>query len=69
MPRKNRQIKHTRIKYILNTCNNKQRYRSQNEAEKVAEIQMLINQNLELDVYRCDYCRGWHLTSITKSRN
>lgn len=69
MPRKNRQIKHTRIEYSLATCDAKRKYRSQNEAEKVAEIQMLSNQGLELGVYKCNLCSGWHLTSATKPHN
>lgn len=69
MPRKNRQIKHVRAEYILATCESKRKYRSQNEAEKIAEIQMLANQGLELGVYKCDLCSGWHLTSAIKTHN
>lgn len=66
MPRKNHQIKHRRVEYVLTGCDTKRKYRNENEAEKVAEVQMLINQNLELGVYKCQYCSYWHLTNITK---
>ena len=66
MPRKNHQPKHRRIEYILAGCDTKRKYRSKNEAEKVAEVQMLTSQRLELGTYKCQYCNYWHLTNITK---
>lgn len=44
------------------SCNSKRRYRSENEATRVADVQMLENMSLELEVYKCDSCRFWHLT-------
>lgn len=42
----------------------KVRYDSEREAKLVAEQQELIftNNNLQLKVYHCPYCGGWHLT-------
>ena len=41
----------------------KVRYGSEREAKLVAEQQELIfTNNLQLKVYHCPYCGGWHLT-------
>ena len=42
----------------------KNRYPSKKEAEAIAEEQEIIfaNQDLELKVYLCANCGGWHLT-------
>lgn len=42
----------------------KNRYKSKKEAEAVAREQEIIfaNQDLELAVYLCSNCGGWHLT-------
>jgi predicted RNA-binding Zn-ribbon protein involved in translation (DUF1610 family) len=42
----------------------KNRYRSKREAEAVASEQEIIfaSQDLELTVYLCPDCGGWHLT-------
>lgn len=61
MPRKNRQIKHGRL-VIINNCVLKRKFRNEREAQKAADYQMLINMNLELSVYKCDFCGMWHLT-------
>jgi hypothetical protein len=66
MPRKSYPTKHKRINYSLISCGSKRKYKNQNEAENIAEIQMLINQNIELGVYKCEYCNYWHLTNTTK---
>ena len=50
----------------------KNRYATRAEAETVAAQQMLIFANLqsdlELSVYKCGFCGGWHLTSHRKDR-
>ena len=69
MPRKNRPIKYTRSSVTINNCDSKRRYNSEREAINTAEYQMLINQNLELAVYKCDMCFKWHLTRQTKQEN
>lgn len=44
-------------------CCGKNRYDSRQEAERVAEEQMLLTQGLLLTTYACTCgCRGWHLT-------
>jgi hypothetical protein len=65
MPRRNKPVEQHRstLTNNLNNCQSKRRFRSLNEAEKVAELQMLQDMRLELSVYKCDYCGGWHLTS------
>ncbi|MCL1929752.1 hypothetical protein FWF93_01295 [Candidatus Saccharibacteria bacterium] len=47
------------------TCNGKNCYSSQKEAEQVAQEQELrdVRQELKIGVYRCVYCGKWHLTS------
>jgi hypothetical protein len=49
-------------------CGGKSVYRSEKEAREIAAQQMLIfaNSDLELDVYKCGFCGGWHLTSRKK---
>lgn len=46
-------------------CGGKNRYTTRQEAELVAEQQMLLfaSEGLRLYVYHCAYCGGWHLTS------
>ena len=68
MPRKNNQIKHTRL-MISNNCQPKRQFLNEKEATSAAEYQMLINQNLELSVYKCDTCQKWHLTRRHKVNN
>lgn len=61
MPRRNKPIQHKPYIHTM-SCQEKRRYRSEDEAKKVAEIQMLRDMNLELSVYKCPECLGWHLT-------
>jgi hypothetical protein len=35
--------------------------------EKDAETAILVLDNINLRVYKCDSCRGWHLTSNLKN--
>jgi rubrerythrin len=44
------------------SCQAKRRYKSEKEALKIADLQMLQNMSLELAVYKCDICGFWHLT-------
>lgn len=63
MSRHNRLIKHVRTKLnIDDSCRSKRQFLNEKEAEKAAEFQMLINPNLELSVYICNFCNKWHLT-------
>lgn len=49
-------------------CSGKRRYATKQEAERVAEEQEILNfaDDLELSVYRCISCGGWHLTRNKK---
>lgn len=64
MPRRNKTITHKKHQTanIAMNCNSKRRFLNKNEAEKMAEYQMLINPDLQLSVYQCDLCHRWHLT-------
>ncbi len=61
MPRKNNTLFHARFHFISG-CQNKRKFRNEREALEAAEYQMLIKPSLELSVYKCDVCGGWHLT-------
>jgi hypothetical protein len=61
MPRRNQTPPHTPFKFASN-CQQKRRFATEKLAEKAAEHQNLINPDLELTVYRCELCGGWHLT-------
>jgi len=61
MPRRNKQIKHTKTT-DNNSCDSKRQYLTERQANQTAEYQMLINSDLELSVYQCDICHKWHLT-------
>jgi hypothetical protein len=65
MPRKNKSIPHQPYQHN-NMCEDKRRYISEKDALEVAAYQMLLKPSLELGVYKCPYCGGWHLTNIGK---
>jgi len=66
MPRKNYKNKLKKLSPVsLNNCQSKVRYDSKDKANKSAEMRNLENLNLNLEVYKCDMCSGWHLTSRT----
>jgi len=61
MPRKNNAVPHTPFLFV-SQCQNKRRFKNEKEAIEAAEYQMLIKPTLELSVYKCEFCSGWHLT-------
>lgn len=61
MPRKNSTPKHVPFRFASN-CQTKRRFTSEKEAVSAAEHQMLVRHDLELTVYKCELCGGWHLT-------
>ena len=61
MPRKHQSLPHQRYEAPM-TCEEKRRFRTEADALKAAEIQMLTDMQLELHVYQCFHCRQWHLT-------
>ncbi len=64
MPRKNRQTKATRTTFNLGgDCFHKKRYTNELIAKRDAEAMQLGSFDLELSVYKCQRCGGWHLTS------
>lgn len=70
MSRKAKFTKAKRKNFLPTSCSLvKKSYKTEDEAKKTAEIQMLVNQGLELKVYKCDLCNYWHLTSVKNSQN
>ena len=61
MPRKNSTQKHVPFRFASN-CQTKRRFASEKEAVSAADHQMLVRHDLELTVYKCELCGGWHLT-------
>ena len=61
MPRRNNIPNHTKFKFI-SSCDTKRRFGTKIQAEAAADYQNLIQSELELSVYRCELCGGWHLT-------
>lgn len=63
MPRRHVNQKHTPLtRGAVSSCDQKNRYRNENDAKKAAELSELRDTSLELAVYQCPYCRFWHLT-------
>jgi hypothetical protein len=50
-----------RINTEIESCRRKRRFATEREADDAAYLARL--QGRELRVYRCSWCRGWHLTS------
>jgi hypothetical protein len=67
MPRKNNTPPHQLFHFASN-CQQKRRYVNEKMAEAAAEHQMLLQYDLELSVYKCDVCGGWHLTRRPKTK-
>jgi hypothetical protein len=68
MPRHNQYTKHQ--PFVLHkSCDSKRSYKNEIEAQKIAELQMLENINLELSVYKCDSCKFWHLTKTNTNNH
>ncbi|QHU92913.1 hypothetical protein GWK77_01835 [Candidatus Saccharibacteria bacterium oral taxon 488] len=44
-------------------CRRKRRFATEQIARRAADTQELMSPKLELDVYYCRGCDGWHLTS------
>lgn len=61
MPRRNNTQPHQRFEFV-SACANKRRFASEKLAREAAEHQMLVKPELELAVYKCELCGGWHLT-------
>lgn len=60
MPRRNKSIKH--VQPVIKTCSPKRQFSNERLALEAADYQMLMKPNLELRVYKCGLCQGWHLT-------
>jgi hypothetical protein len=65
MPRQNKTIPHQPLR-TNNSCSSKRRYISEQQALDTADYQMLLNPTVQLAVYHCDQCGGWHLTNVGK---
>ncbi len=51
----------------LSTCERKRSFHSEKDALAAAEEQMSYHLTLELGVYQCLLCGGWHLTQLNIS--
>lgn len=47
-------------------CAHKRRFRNEQETKNAIDDATLRDPSLQLSIYRCDYCGGWHLTSIKR---
>jgi hypothetical protein len=65
MPRRNNTQPHSHFRFT-NGCDQKRRFVREKEALDAAEYQMLIKPTLDLSVYKCELCGGWHLTRQSK---
>lgn len=61
MPRRHKATNQPRGQF-LQSCESKRRYSSKKDCEDAVEIAAL-QRMVELDVYNCSLCGGWHLTS------
>ena len=63
MTRKNKNISTIRRPLPnFSSCKSKRKFKSENDASRAAEMQNLIDMSLDISVYKCDGCEGWHLT-------
>jgi hypothetical protein len=62
MPRRNRAPIHTPFR-DLRVPHTKRKFSNKESAQTAAELGMLQTTGLELSIYKCDQCGGWHLTS------
>ena len=46
----------------FSTCRSKRKFKNENEASRAADMQNLLDMSLNIGVYKCDSCNGWHLT-------
>ena len=65
MPRHNKNIPHIPLQRS-SSCDEKRRFRTEKHALAAAEYQSLLTLGLELRVYKCPHCSGWHLTNSSK---
>lgn len=47
-------------------CGGKYRYDTRRQAELVIEEKTIIEPELNLETYRCNQCRSWHLTRTSR---
>ena len=62
MPRKNFMRKISRTPF-QSSCADKRHYQTEPEARAAADLAMISSLTLQLSVYQCPLCGGWHLTS------
>ena len=70
MPRRTPITKHQRYQSDLtkNTCQQKMRYSNELSARRAADLKNLEQTDLNLSVYQCNVCGGWHLTRQNRAR-
>jgi len=53
------------IELEIANCKRKVKFPSKNAAERAAITQMKMSfASPSLDVYECEWCRGWHITKM-----
>lgn len=67
MPRKNNTTPRPSF-HFASSCQQKRRYATEKIAEAAADTQMLLNYDLQLSVYKCESCSGWHLTRQPRTK-
>lgn len=52
-------------------CNgkSKKRYTTEREADNAIADRLIDNPSIDLKSYRCDKCKGWHITSQERDSN
>jgi hypothetical protein len=66
MPRQNHTPPHRPFQFT-SSCQQKRRFATERQALEAADYQMLVKPGLELAVYKCPDCHGWHLTRRTRT--
>ncbi|MDB5178035.1 MAG: iviTM7 [Candidatus Saccharibacteria bacterium] len=61
MPRRSKPASHQPFRFG-SSCQTKRRFGTERQAKEAADYQMLVKSDLELSVYKCELCGGWHLT-------
>lgn len=64
---KRTKLKNPHSDRAIKNCQSKVWYKTEAEAKDAAELRMLDNMSVQLDIYQCNICRNWHLTRLDKN--